>query len=288
MKRGRKSIDGRLCVITGAASGIGRATAIKAAERGARVVLTDVQAELLEDTAQTIRSRGGTVLDARPLDVTDHEAVMAWGRDVLEAHGSADVVMNIAGISTWGAIHTLKHEDWTRVIDINLVGPISVMEAFVPPMIEARRGGHIVNVSSAAGLLGLPWHAPYSAAKFGLRGVSEVLRFDLKRHRIGVSLVCPGGVDTPLVGTVNIVGMDREHPAVKKMTDRFKGHARSPEQVAESILRGVERNKYLVFTSPDIWAGHLLQRYFPPGYAGIMLLINRQFGVIAKKAGARP
>ena len=112
-----------------------------------------------------------------------------------------------------------------RTIDIDLIGPISVIEAFVPPMIEARRGGHLVNVSSAAGLLGLPWHAPYSAAKFGLRGVSEVLRFDLRRHRIGVSLVCPGGVDTPLVGTVNIVGVDRDAPALKKMTGRFQSHA---------------------------------------------------------------
>ena len=79
------------------------------------------------------------------------------------------------------------------MIDVNLIGPISVLECFVPPMIEAGRGGHLVNVSSAAGLFGLPWHAPYSASKFGLRGVSEVLRFDLRRHGIGVSLVCPGG-----------------------------------------------------------------------------------------------
>ena len=79
------------------------------------------------------------------------------------------------------------------MIDVNLMGPISVLECFVPPMIEAGRGGHVVNVSSAAGLFGLPWHAAYSASKFGLRGVSEVLRFDLRRHGIGVSLVCPGG-----------------------------------------------------------------------------------------------
>ena len=98
------------------------------------------------------------------------------------------------------------------MVDVNLIGPISVLECFVPPMIEAGRGGHVVNVSSAAGLFGLPWHAAYSASKFGLRGVSEVLRFDLRRHGIGVSLVCPGGVRTPLVGTVKIVGVDRDDP----------------------------------------------------------------------------
>ncbi len=95
------------------------------------------------------------------------------------------------------------------------MGPISVLECFVPPMIEARRGGHVVNVASVAGLFGLPWHAPYSAAKFGLRGVSEVLRFDLRKNRIGVSLVCPGAVKTPLVGTVDIVGVDRDSPKMR-------------------------------------------------------------------------
>ena len=85
-------------------------------------------------------------------------------------------------------------------------------QLFAPAVIAAGRGGHLVNVSSAAGLLGLPWHAPYSATKFGLRGISEVLRFDLRRHDIGVSLVCPGAVDTGLVDTVEIAGVDRSHP----------------------------------------------------------------------------
>src|SRR3954451_13988754 len=85
-----------------------------------------------------------------------------------------------------------------------------VIECFVPEMMRAGRGGQIVNVSYAAGLVALPWHAPYSAAKYGLRGVSEVLRFDLRRHRIGVTLVCPGGVDTGLVDTVDIAGIDME------------------------------------------------------------------------------
>src|SRR5699024_11740781 len=115
----------------------------------------------------------------------------------------------IAGISTWGTIDRLSHEHWRRTVDIDLMGPIHVMECFVPPMIEAGRGGQLVNVSSAAGLFGLPWHAPYSAAKFGLRGVSEVLRFDLKRHHIGVSLVCPGGVDTGLVNTLEVAGSEQ-------------------------------------------------------------------------------
>ena len=92
------------------------------------------------------------------------------------------------------------------------MGPIHVIETFVPPMVAAGRGGHLVNVSSAAGLVALPWHAAYSASKYGLRGLSEVLRFDLARHGIGVSVVVPGAVKTPLVHTVEIAGVDRDHP----------------------------------------------------------------------------
>ena len=132
--------------------------------------------------------------------------------EITADHGSMDVVMNIAGIASWGTITAMPHSTWQRVVDINLMGPISVLEYLVPPMIEAGRGGQVVNVSSAAGIIGMPWHAAYSASKFGLRGVSEVLRFDLARHRIGVSLVCPGGVDTGLTETVNIAGVDNASP----------------------------------------------------------------------------
>jgi NAD(P)-dependent dehydrogenase (short-subunit alcohol dehydrogenase family) len=280
-------IEGSACLVTGAASGIGRATALMLADRGARLVLTDVQETALAETAERIRAGGGVVLASRALDITDHDAVVAFADAVHGEHGSLDIVMNVAGISTWGSVQSLSHADWTRTIDIDLLGPINVIEAFIPPMIEAKRGGHLVNVSSAAGLLGLPWHAPYSAAKFGLRGVSEVLRFDLRRYRIGVSLVCPGGVDTPLVGTVNIVGVDRDAPALKKMTGRFQSHAVAPEKVAEKILAGVERERYLVYTSLDIRLAFMLQRFFPPGYNAIMRLLNNQLVAVAKKSPPR-
>jgi NAD(P)-dependent dehydrogenase (short-subunit alcohol dehydrogenase family) len=185
-----------------------------------------------------------------------------------------DVVMNVAGVSTWGTIEKLQHSDWQRMIEVNLVGPISVLESFVPPMIAAGRGGHVVNVSSAAGLFGLPWHAAYSASKFGLRGVSEVLRFDLRRHGIGVSLVCPGGVRTPLVETVNIVGVDPESPRIRKLKERFEKRAVSPEHVARKILEGIEKDRYLVFTSRDIQLGYWAQRLCPPLYELAMRKMN--------------
>jgi NAD(P)-dependent dehydrogenase (short-subunit alcohol dehydrogenase family) len=277
-------LAGKRCFITGAASGIGRATAIAAARRGADLYLTDISTEGLQETVEEIEAKGGQVSYSHAADISDHAAVVAMAAEVHRSHGSMDVVMNVAGISIWGSIDRLTHDHWQRVIEIDLIGPISVLECFVPPMIEAGRGGHVVNVSSAAGLLGLPWHAAYSAAKFGLRGVSEVLRFDLRRHDIGVSLVCPGGVKTPLVGTVEIVGVDSQSPRIQKLKQRFEKRAVTPERVAERILAGVEKNRYLVFTSRDIQLAFWLQRWFPSGYELIMRLMNRQLVAVAERA----
>jgi short-subunit dehydrogenase len=141
----------------------------------------------------------------------------------------------------------------------------------------------VVNVSSAAGLFGLPIHAPYSAAKFGLRGVSEVLRFDLQPYGIDVTLVCPGAVNTPLVGTVDIVGVDRDDPRVKKAVDTFARMAVSPEKAAARIVRGVEKGRYLVYTSRDIQALYLTQRYLPFIYTLIMRVMNQRARALLRK-----
>ncbi len=282
MKLGIKDLAGKRCLITGAASGIGRATAIAVAGHGAELFLTDRDGEGLERVAAEIRAAGGTVTYCGVADVADHEAIVGLAEEVHALASSMDVVMNIAGISTWGRIEELEHEHWRRTIEINLVGPISVLECFVPPMIEARRGGHIVNVCSVAGLFGLPWHAPYSASKFGLRGVSEVLRFDLRKHRIGVSLVCPGAVKTPLVGTVEIVGVDRESPKMRKLVALFEKRAVSAEVVAERIVEAIERNRYMVFTSPDGRILHWFQRKFSPPYTLVMRVMNRELDRAAR------
>jgi NAD(P)-dependent dehydrogenase (short-subunit alcohol dehydrogenase family) len=282
VKVGIENLTGKRCLITGAASGIGRATAIAVAGYGAELFLTDRDREGLERVAGEIRAAGGAVTYFGAADVADHEAVVALAAEAHSHAPSMDVVMNIAGISTWGRIEELEHEHWRRTIEINLMGPISVLECFVPPMIEAGRGGHIVNVSSVAGLFGLPWHAPYSASKFGLRGVSEVLRFDLRKHGIGVSLVCPGAVKTPLVGTVEIVGVDRDSPKIRRLIALFERRAVTPEKVAERILEAIERNRYMVFTSPDGRFLHWLQRKFSPPYTLAMRLANRELDRAAR------
>lgn len=271
-----RTVADRKVLITGAASGIGRATALRTARFGGEVLLTDRNAEGLAATAEEIRSRGGRVRAASAFDIADHAAVVAFAEEVHAEHGSLDVVMNVAGISTWGAVEELSHEQWRRLVEINLMGPIHVIETFLPPMIRAGRGGNLVNVSSAAGLLGLPWHAAYSATKFGLRGISEVLRFDLRRHDIGVHLVCPGGVKTGLVDTIEIAGIDKTAPHVRKLTGHFEKRAIAPEVAAAAILRGIEKNRYMVYTSPDIALGYWAQRVFPPGYELAMRIANRQ------------
>jgi NAD(P)-dependent dehydrogenase (short-subunit alcohol dehydrogenase family) len=276
-------LSGRSCLITGAASGIGRATALAVAQRGATVFLTDIDAAGLDRTTSLVGESGGSVGLAHPADVSEYDAVRALADRLHAAHGSLDVVMNVAGISTWGPVEELSHEDWRRQIDVNLMGPIHVIECFLPPMIEAGRGGHLVNVSSSAGLFGLPWHAAYSAAKFGLRGVSEVLRFDLRRHGIGVTLVCPGAVDTGLVETVRIVGVDRSAPEVRKMTERFRERAVTPDRVAELIVEAVERNRYLVLTSRDIRVGHWFQRKFELPYRAAMRRLNDYMVGVARR-----
>ncbi|MFF0544094.1 SDR family oxidoreductase [Nocardia thailandica] len=266
--------DGKTCLITGAASGLGRATAFAAADKGAALILTDITADALESTAREIRERGGEVVLAEAADVSDHTAVVGLAARVHELVGHVDIVMNVAGIATWGTVDKLTHQQWRRTVDINLMGPIHVIEEFLPPMIAAGRGGHLVNVSSAAGLFGLPWHAPYSATKFGLRGVSEVLRFDLRRHRIGVSLVCPGAMATPMVDSVDIAGVDRNAEALQKAMKQFLRHAVTPEQAAAAVVKGVERNRYYVYTSHDIRLAHWGQRYVPFGYDLVMRAMN--------------
>ena len=271
------SFAGRRCFVTGAASGIGRATALRLAAQGAELYLTDRDAAGLEQTVADARALGAQVPEHRALDISDYDAVANFAADIHTRYPAMDVILNIAGVSAWGTVDQLTHRQWRSMIDINLMGPIHVIETFVPPMMAAGNGGHVVNVSSAAGLVALPWHAAYSASKYGLRGMSEVLRFDLARHRIGVSVVVPGAVKTPLVRTVEIAGVDRDHPKVDRWVRRFSGHAVSPERAADKILAGIEKNRFLIYTSPDIRAFYAFKRLAWLPYSVAMRRVNVLF-----------
>ena len=263
------------CLITGAASGIGRSTAIAVGKLGAHLFLTDINQALLDETVDKITADGGIVDLHQALDIADYESVRQFADIIHSRFGPMDMVMNIAGISTWGEIDRLTYEHWEKCINVDLWGPIHGIICFLPEMIRNGRGGRLVNVASAAGLVAFPWHVVYSAAKFGLVGVSEVLRYDLMKHNIGVTLVCPGAVETPLKHSVEIVGVDRNHPRIKKFEAKFSKRAVSPDKVAQQIISGVQKNKFLVFTSMDIRLLYWLKRKHHWVYNIIMKKANR-------------
>lgn len=278
------TLKNKKCFITGAASGIGRAVAIAAAAEGANLFLTDINENQLVHVVALIREDGGIVSLFKAIDISEFEEVKTFSQDIHDQFGSMDIVMNIAGISIWGSISNLTHQDWKKTIDVNLMGSIHVLECLTPAMINAERGGQIVNVSSAAGLFALPWHAAYSASKFGLRGISEVLSYDLKQYGIGVSLVCPGAVDTGLVNTVEIRGVNKEDSDVIALRQHFQKRAVTPEKAAAAIIKGIKQNQFMIFTSTDIQIGYWFQRKFSLPYRLVMQLLNNKIHTVADKS----
>lgn len=280
-----KDFEGRACVVTGAASGIGRAAALQLAERGARLAVCDRNAEQLADTARRVEEISGTAPFSRAFDITSLDETRAFADAAIAAIGVPEALFHVAGISIWGAIDKMPYEDWERLVDINLMGTVRIVHTFVPRMIEAGRPAALAMVSSAAGLIGMPWHTAYSATKFGVRGIGEVLRFDLESKKISVHVVTPGAVDTPLVHTLEISGVDTSDPAIAEAQGQFSRHAVTPEQAAAKMLRGVTRGRFIIQTSPDIALAFAAKRYVPPAYSLAMRLLNRKLLAVARRAG---
>ena len=260
-------IRGKKVLITGAASGIGRATATAMAGLGARLFLTDINSDGLEEARRGIEERGGEVCLARALDVSDYASVKALADDIHAEFGPLDILANVAGVALFSQVEDMTHDQWERIVNINLWGPYHGIECFVPEMVRAGKGGHIVSVSSTAGIIGLPWHVAYAGTKHALVGSSEVLRFDLRKHNIGVSVILPGAVNTDLVQTT-VINADEE--ACQKSRQMFSRHAIAPEKVADLIINAIERNKFMVITSADIKLLYFLKRTFPPMYRLIL------------------
>ena len=166
-----KTFSGKKVLVTGAASGIGRSTAKALGQLGCLLFLTDIDKNGLKETVDEISSAGGRICLTRVFDVGDYPAVAGFAREVHAEYGSLDILINVAGISIFSQIEDMRHSDWEKVIKVNLWGVIHCLECFVPEMIRAGRGGHIVSVSSTAGLIGLPWHAVYSGTKHALVGI---------------------------------------------------------------------------------------------------------------------
>ena len=267
-----KRLSDKNVLITGAASGIGRATALVMGRERGRLFLTDIDGEGLRKTVDAISKAGGTVCLARAFDVGDYPAMHEFAIEIHEQYGSLDVLINVAGIALFSQIENMRHSDWEKVVHVNLWGVIHGLECFVPRMISAGKGGHIVSVSSTAGLIGLPWHAAYAATKHAVVGISEVLRYDLRKHNIGVTVVCPGAVNTGLVSTADIRSDNKE--AADKSRQLFRKIAITPEKVADKIVKAIRTDKFMVITSLDIQLFYFVKRYCFPIYHLVMLTIN--------------
>lgn len=190
-----RNLTGRVAVVTGAASGIGRETALLLARRGADLAICDVDEAGLKDTADRIHRLNHKTVQAR-VDVADADSMHGFADRVFAELGRVDVLVNNAGIGVGGPFVDIPLEEWDAILSINLRGVVNGCHVFVPRMIEARQPAHVVNIASMAGYISLPGMSAYSATKFAVIGLSEALRAELSIHQIGVTAICPGIINT--------------------------------------------------------------------------------------------
>ena len=274
-----ETLSGKKVFITGAASGIGRSTAVSMGALGCRLFITDIDEAGLKKTSEMISNAGGEVCLAKAFNVADYQAMADFAKEI-HAGGPLDILVNVAGIALFSQIEDMKHSDWEKVINVNLWGVIHGIECFVPEMIRAGKGGHIVSVSSTAGIIGLPWHSVYAGTKHAVVGISEVLRYDLKKHNIGVSVICPGAVKTGMVQTVEI---HASQASKENLRDFFIKFAVTPEKVADIIVDAIRTRKFLVITSIDIKLLYFLKRCCFPLYNLVMLYLTRLIDKMLKR-----
>jgi NAD(P)-dependent dehydrogenase (short-subunit alcohol dehydrogenase family) len=251
----------QVVVVTGAASGIGRATAIAFAREGARLHLVDRTEAPLRQAAAAIVAAGGTAT-AHTADCADAAAVQAVAERVLAADGRVDVLFNNAGVMTAGPFERISLDEWERVMGVNFWGVLHGVRAFLPAMISRGRG-HIVNTSSMAGLVSLPHIAPYAASKHAVVGLTSGLAADLAPHGIGVTLLCPGATRT---GIMRSGPMDLPGNAAARLRHALDRWAPKPEGVAEKVLDAVAQRRPLVTTGMDMVPLWWLQRLAPGLY----------------------
>jgi NAD(P)-dependent dehydrogenase (short-subunit alcohol dehydrogenase family) len=219
------------------------------------VVLADLDAELLSKTGEELRASGGEV-DTAALDVRDFEAVKSLIEGTARDHGRIDYLFNNAGIAVGGESKDVSLDDWRDVIDTSLYGVVHGVVAAYPIMLE-QGSGHIVNTASLAGLIPAPGEVSYSAAKYGIVGLSHALRAEAADLGVRVSVVCPGWIETPIFQTSKMVKLDRE----KLLAEIPK--TMPAEQCARDILRGVDRNKATIVVATSAKVLWYLHRYIP-------------------------
>ncbi|MEU7905665.1 SDR family oxidoreductase [Actinoplanes sp. NPDC049118] len=257
---------GRICVVTGAASGIGRALAVQLAEAGAILAISDVDAVGLKETASLLPP--GTRARTTHLDVSSKSAVQAYAEAVLAEFGTAHYVFNNAGVTLAATIEHARLEEYEWLLGINLWGPIYGTKAFLPAML--RQGhGHVVNFSSVFGFVTVPTQSAYHISKFGIRGFTECLSRELEGTGVSATIVHPGGIATR-IGTDARFGVDAgpaERQFIEKMSALLKT---TPEQCAGVILAGVARRKRRIVVGESARVLDLLPRLLPVRYGAVL------------------
>ncbi|MGW4092777.1 SDR family NAD(P)-dependent oxidoreductase [Nocardia sp. NPDC004750] len=267
--------ENKVCVITGAGSGIGRALAVNLARRGAKLALSDIDVDGLNETVRRCEQLGAEVKSDR-LNVVEREAVILYA-DAVKAHfGTVHQVYNNAGIAHHGEVIRSEYKDFERVMDVDFWGVVNGTKAFLPMVIESG-DGHVVNVSSLFGLIAIPGQSAYNAAKFAVRGFTESLRQEMlvARHPVKVTCVHPGGIKTAVARNATYAeGIDAKSAAT--MFDR-KLAIHTPEMAAQTIVEGVRKGHGRVLIGWEAKLLDLFVRVTASGYQRIAANVERRF-----------
>jgi len=254
-------LSGRWALVTGAGSGIGRATALALARRGVHLALGDRDETGLADTARQAEALGRRVL-ARPVDVADRGAMEAFAAAVHAEVPAVDLLVNNAGVALGAGFLDTSLEDWDWIVSINLMGVVHGCHLFVPAMVDRGAGGHVVNIASMASYTPGDGLNAYCTTKYAVRGLSECLRAEVARHGIGVTAVCPGLINTRITRSMAVrgpLGEDDRERAIRL----FERRNYPPERVAENILRAIRRNRAVAPITPEAWVAWYLKRWVP-------------------------
>lgn len=257
-----KNFKNKVALITGAGSGIGRATALELARRGAELWLVDISEAGLEDTANQIRSNGGRC-HTQVCNVGSSTEMKKLAKRVHDTHKALDILINNAGIGVAGRFVDTSLKTWNKVLDVNVKGVMLGCHLFAPNMIE-QGSGHIVNVASAAAFIAAKDMPVYSMSKSAVLGFSESLRADLHEYGIGVSAVCPGIINTPIVANAVFEGKIGQSDSVKnKAVEFYKKRNYTADKVALGIIDAIEHNLAVRPISPEAWAMYWAKRWVP-------------------------
>lgn len=255
-RRGRVGLGGALCLVTGAGSGIGRETAMALARLGANVLVTDVD---YPSAKQCASDCDGVAYE---LDVSDRAAVHVLHEIVEAEHGTLDVLVNNAGVGLSGPFADTSLEDWDWILGVNLLGVLHCCNVFGRRMVE-RGSGQIVNVSSGLGYFPTASESAYCTTKSAVLMLSRCLRADWAGKGVGVSVVCPGVIDTPILEHTRFRGPAARPEAVRDVRRMFARRGHPPTLVAEAILRAIEHDRPVVPVGIEAWAGWALRGIVP-------------------------